>query len=98
MFNALQETFNNVDPAYRSGAGFTTIEGFVGMVANLMIGAGISIGFIGIAYGFIQFTTTLGDPKRALDARYAVLLGAVAVLVSMLGWLIKSAIYATVGL
>ncbi len=93
MFNALNETFGKVDSNYKSSAQFSSFESLANLIGNLMLGAGLSIGVICLAYAFIQFTTTLGDPKKMRDAKYAALLSAISMLVALLGYAIRSALF-----
>jgi hypothetical protein len=98
MFKELENTIGEVNSDFKPAAGFGTIEGLANGLANLAIGAGISIAIIFLAYGFIQFLLTEGDPKRMQTARNAVLWSIVAFFAAAMAAGIKSALFKTVGM
>ncbi len=98
MFKELENTLNEVDPTYRSNAGFGTIDGLANGFANLMIGAGVSIAMIALVYAFILFMMSEGDPKNIQKAKNAALWSTVSLAVSLLAVAIKSALFSTVGM
>ncbi len=98
MFEELNKTFQDVDSNFKGGAGFSTFEGLAYGIANVMVGAAISITLITLVYAFMLFTMSQGDPKAMVKARFAAFWGIIAMFVALLSYGIKSAIFKTLGM
>lgn len=88
MFEELGKTLNEVNGGYQT-SGITTIEGLLGIVANVVIGVAMSISFITLAYSFIQLLNSKGDPKLAGKAMNATLWSCVAFLISLMVYILR---------
>lgn len=98
MFDELNKVYQQVNPGFNPAPGLGTPQGFSGFVANLMIAIAISMSFIMMAWAFVQFLLTQGDPKNIQKAHRALWYSIVALLVSALAVAIKSAFFRSIGL
>jgi hypothetical protein len=98
MFNELDKVFAGVNAGYKSAAGFGTIEGLAYGIANVMVGAAISITLITLTYAFIQFTMAQGDPKLMQKARNAVFWSLIAMFIAFLSYGVKAVLFKLLGM
>ena len=84
MFNELNKVYNSMGSSFRPQEGLGTFEGVATAIANVLIAAAFSISFITLAYAFIQFMTSQGDPKSIEKAQHAALYSASAFGVTLL--------------
>lgn len=78
-------------------SGFTTIYSFMSVIINVVIGGVFSLACITLAYGFVQFAMSKGDPKDSEKARFAVEWSLVAMLIALLSVALKIAFFKAAG-
>ncbi len=98
MFNELANSINMAvpDPAERASQ-FTNITAVASFIVNIMIGAAFSISTIGLAYAFVQFLMTKGDPKMIEKARNAAFWSAIGITIALLAVAIKNVVFRAFG-
>ena len=77
--------------------GHITLRGLLIGVVNLMIGVGVSIAIIAIAYAFLQYTTSAGDPDKISKAGRALIWAVIAAFVSLAAVAIKTGFFGALG-
>ncbi len=91
MFNLLKNAVN-----YDNTVTKPNIQGIgdiLAIIINVLIGAGFAISLIALAYAFIQYTMSMGDPKKTEQAYHAVLWGVTSAFVTLLALAIKLSIF-----
>lgn len=76
---------------------FDDLTTIISVLINFFIAVGFSLSMIGIAYAFIQFIMSKGDPKVQKVARDALTFSIVAMLISLLIVGIKVAVFSAAG-
>ncbi|OGC39071.1 hypothetical protein A3K42_00685 [candidate division WWE3 bacterium RBG_13_37_7] len=71
-------------------AGFTGIGQGLAIAFNVVMGIGIGIGFASLAYAFILYILSQGDPKAVQRAFNAVTWSIIAICVTIGSWLAKN--------
>jgi hypothetical protein len=95
MFNELNKVYSN--STFQAPSGLGTFEGLAAFVANLLVTVAGSVAFITLAYAFVQFSLSQGDPKSFEKAQHAALYSGIAILIAALTYGIKSAVFRAVG-
>ena len=91
-FEWLRSAVSSVPIAVETNRG-TDLTGLAVMFANIavIIGAGVSL--IGLAYSFIIYITSGGDPKTVQRAQRSVTWSVIGLLVSLAAWGIKTILF-----
>ena len=97
MFEDLNRVYQQINSTYRPNEGLGSFQGVATFIANLLIAVAFSVSFIALAYAFIQFLTSQGDPKAIEKAQHAALYSAAALGVSLLAVAIRSIVFKSVG-
>ena len=94
MFDDLENAINRAvtDPAERA-VQFTDIYSIASLVVNIFIAGAFSISTIGLAYAFIQFMMSHGDPKAVEKARNAAFWSALGIMLALLAVAIKNVVF-----
>lgn len=76
---------------------YTSLSSIIAIVVNFIIGVGFSLSMIGIAYAFIQFIMSQGDPKVQKVARDALAFSIIAMMISLMTVAIKTVVFRAAG-
>ena len=95
MFDDLKNALSGVSAPVAHQ--FTQISNIIAAVANILVAAGISVSFIGLAYAFVQFIMSQGDKMGIDQAKRAATWSTVALLISILVAVIKGVVFQAFG-
>jgi hypothetical protein len=76
---------------------FDSLSSIVSIIVNFFIATGFSLSLIGIAYAFVQFIMSQGDPKVEKVARDALTFSIVAMFISLLAVALKTILFRAAG-
>jgi len=85
MFAKLQDAMNAINGGNKAGA-FSSVMSLVHALANIFIVVALGLSFISIAFSFIQFITSTGDPKMVEKAERGLLWGGIGFILSLLAF------------
>lgn len=77
VFDVINEIGSQISPEF-AGPQYDTASDLSAIAINFVIGIGFSFGFVSLAYGFILYILSKGDPKQTQRAFNAALYGAIA--------------------
>ncbi|OGC68202.1 hypothetical protein A2415_02810 [candidate division WWE3 bacterium RIFOXYC1_FULL_39_7] len=93
MFQDLENSINRAVPAGERVTRIDDIYSLAAFIVNIFIGAAFGISLIGLAYAFIQFMMTHGDPKAVEKARNAAFWSILGIILSLLAVAIKNVVF-----
>jgi hypothetical protein len=74
----------------------STVNSVVSVLMNVVIAASFSISILTVAWGFVQYVWSVGDPKAVEVAQRAVYWGIIASVFAIGAVVIKVAVFATI--
>lgn len=96
-FTFLQETMNAVVGSNKVSA-LSSVESFVTLLANVFIVVAFGLSIASIAFSFVQFITSTGDPKMVEKAQRGALWGVIGVILSILAYTLKNILVSSAGI
>ncbi|RJR26846.1 hypothetical protein C4561_03670 [candidate division WWE3 bacterium] len=97
MFNELENALTSAAPPGERATQFTDIYSIASLIVNIFIGLGFSVSTIGLAWAFIQFLMTKGDPKAIEKARDAAFWSILGIMLSLMAVAIKTIVFRSFG-
>lgn len=100
MFNALEDIFTQATAGGSPTEKVThisTLTDLLGVGANIVIAIAFSMSLVGLAYGFVLYVMSTGDPKNTQKAFQLVLYSLIGLVVTVLSFALKTAFINTVG-
>lgn len=88
-FEWLESAVSSVPVAVNTNSG-TNLTGLAVMFANVAVIIGFGVSLIGLAYSFIIYVTSGGDPKSVQRAQRSATWSILGLLVSLAAWGIKT--------
>lgn len=95
-FKWLQDAIKDTPVAVNTNSG-TDLGGLATMFANVAIIIGMGVSLVGLAYSFVIFTTSGGDPKSVERGKRAATWSVIGLLVSGAAWGIKTIFFGLMG-
>jgi hypothetical protein len=89
MFDDLKAVFNTGNNYIINMPGTASATDLISMLANIVIGVGFSLGFIGLTMSLISLTTSHGNPDASRKAMNGIVWSVIAIVVTILAFAIK---------
>ena len=97
MFDLLGQVMNSFVSGDRAVKQFSSIQGVVIAIANVFIIIAVGLSVVSMAFSFIQFVTSTGDPKLVEKAEQSILWAVIGFVVAFAAYAIKEIIVRMIG-
>lgn len=95
MFTILRNVIDGATESAQGPPGLNSVSGGAAIIINVLIGVTFSMSIIGIAYAFIEYIMSQGDPKRIAKAWNSLLWSVIAAMVTVAAIAIKNVLIHT---
>ncbi len=97
MLDLLKQSIVSVDHDYSNVGGVASISDMFAIIINVLLGVTFAISLVGIAYAFVQYIVSMGDKDAIKNAQKALTWSVIAMLVSFLAVILKTAFFKLIG-